>query len=398
MIAEKDKYLDIITNKEFRFKTYFCDSAKRIIIKSKDNYTKKTHENFIYNTIRFETQDDSLKFLLCQIGCITTAPYTKIAIITVSSDWSINDYVPFKDEINNGYIPRKSERFAYSIERDEESINNVKKFIQTFDADNLSYIDAFSDTIFKDIIAPQIRYLNNLIKNIKYKDKHFDKDTGKIKKELVIDCISSSNYKIEEEKPASKLKEKNNFIFVSKYLTFENEDRKHNLCLKVGRSKSNPNEKYAVLELGDSSKDSLFFYVKLNTRNTDLNYINECVEFDYSLLNDQLTKEIKALSRLVSYKSAKIKTVYALSITTDLGHYEEESTSHSRIMAMSDDKDELVKRYNKSVKEKKDRRLLIKKGEYNVSYSGNTGGGCRSVKHCVSIGEFRDFDMPEIER
>jgi hypothetical protein len=394
MIINKEKCIDILQNEDYCFKSSFCSIKERNIIKN-----KRIGWTFRYNNFCFElsmASTNNYEHLLFHIGCMTTAPYSKIAIVTVSKNSSMNEFDLFKETGRYGMELREYFRFAYSIDRDEESIKSVKEFTKGFNTENLYYLDEVSEWISKDVISKTFRVKRPSISipEIIYQDKFYtvNNDLMEMKQSFIKTLLGSSEYEVKTISPVSKIKEKNDFMFVAKDFSIKHEGFEHNFTIRVGRSRIKESEKYAVINI-----DKSCFYIKLDKNNSDLNY-NKCVELSECLISDILKEEIHLISNIVTSDHTSRKKMYSLSRTTDAGNYEDGSSSYSNIMAISDDKDDLVKRYNESVKEENSERLLIKLGQYNTSYSGNTGGGHSSVFHRVEVKEFRDFDMPEIER
>jgi hypothetical protein len=397
---EKERLLNVIEDHDYRLVTDYYN--EKFVVRTQDFHYNLRHNGFIFESKLVKTQ--RYEYILFHIGCMIEAPYTKIAFITISTDSSVIDYNLFKDEMNYGYHSRPSLRFAYSVDRDEKSIKSVKDFIKTFDADNLEYIDNISETLISDVVCkPFAGYSPSInVKEIEYKNKFYNEDGTKLNSIFVDKILKKKELKIEEIDKNYNLKEKNDFIFVTKNFLFKNEDVNHIIILKVGRNKLKPNEKHVVIDIRPSSKSdiskALLLNVKIKIDYEDIIYSENEIKFEYINLNNAIKHEIKEMSDVVTFEDATREIIYALYSSRDIGHYEGDSETHSRILAMSSDMDNLRERYNKSVKSEAKDSLLMKEGKYSVSYNGNTGGGCSSVSHSIYIKEFRDFDMPDIEK
>jgi hypothetical protein len=353
------------------------------------------HNNFCFEMRKLDTRGYASIFFY--VGRMAVAPYTRIAILVPTNDRYLNENKFFKDVDGYGNARHKTARYLYALDRDDDSLDYVQELAKTFDGDNLVYLSSLSDVLLTQIVALTFnprRESFPLVK-VKYKDENYDyleNCTSYKRKEAFVNTLLTSSCELVGDDVFSGLKERNDFIFVVKKLSILHENNEHELLIRVGRSKNKVNEKFAVIAL-----DENVFYIKLDDENGALDYNSHVMCRDI-VLNDNIRAEIMALSEVVTIEQASREKMYVLTKHTSAGHYESGSSDHSTMMAMSKDRDMLVKRYNDSVKDEDDKRVLIEQGKYSTRFSGNTGGGCSHVSHQVSISEFRDFDMPELER
>ena len=394
----KDEAIEIITDDNHKFIEVFNEKRRFIRKKEFDHYRR--FNEFVFSSTLIQSIKN--KFVLFYIGCTAKSPYTKIAFLTVSRDSSIYEYDCFKDERKYGYFAFESFRFAYSIDRSDEAKSLTKDFISSLEADNLSYIENLSERLVSEIIDKESKskYLGVDPKRVEYVDNNFNEKRDNLSIDFAKSIITGENNELKEIGIDNFLREKNELVFISKKFIFDNEIMKHLVILNVGRSKKNPEDQYIVFKIlksdSENDKNPILFMSSFKDLYDDTLYSDKLNQVMYSDLNDRVKKEAEEMAKYVTIKDASKEKMYALYKRTVAGHYESGSSDHEYILAMSNDKDSLVSRYNLSIENKS--LPKITGNNYSVSFNGNTGGGCSSVSHTVEIREFRDFDMPTLEK
>jgi len=392
------EHLQVITDPDTRFITFY--SGGKQVIKKRDFHYRLRHNGFVFESAMIGTQN--YKHVLFHIGCMTKAPYTRIAFLTVSRASDVNEHTLFKDSMPYRDRVTESFRFAYSIDRDAASVASVKSFIEDFDADNLSYVDAISESLITDVISKSFtRFSSVNVEEIKYMDENYNEAGDNLSLSFAQKLITSKDMVFVPDELDDEPRERNEFVFVSKKLSFEAGAIKHVVILKVGRSKRTPEETQVIFDVRHTPNNgldkSIFYCAKINDREYDgVTYDDNEHNIAYSELSQSIKDEVALLVNIIGYEQAMRIPVYAISRTTRASHYESPSTSYDSMMGFGFDKQALIDRYNKSVAVSAPSRA-IKNGENSVSYSGSTGGGCSSVSHRVTVSEFREFDMPRLE-